>query len=339
MARSERLAAVAIGAAFALPLLWWGTSPLEAIQAWVVAPWSTGEPQAETRDVASNSTLQDASAEERYAALRRSSADLDALAPVFDSLLAALVGGRERSLGVDALESGQGSDPDRDAIPARVGRSAVEDFSYRNRDPSFFDLPPEAFDPRDLAVLEEIIALNELDEASSDADYDDGDGRMDPRELGDQRWCDGRLRELRLGPDAFSTFGYRVTRLPESIRDLDGLMILEANAVGLREVPLAIGELPGLRRVSMFGNQISELPAGLASGGQLAEIQVTGNPITQVPRDVAESPTLERLFVDMRSLQEVPPMLERQSEQLAAGTLELPARDVGPLGRSCLPQS
>ncbi len=243
-------------------------------------------------------------------------------------------------LAADTAQGDGTADPTRSSRGSASGSPVTPvDFSYSNRDPSFRQRDPSDFDPRDLAVLEEIIRLNGLDESSSDFDYDDGDGVLEPTELGDQRWCNGRLRELRMGPDFFSSFGYQLERLPSAIADLDGLMVLEANSVGLRDVPREVASLEGLRRISVYNNELTELPPGLGELSQLAEVQATGNQIRRLPSDVERSQSLERVFVDMDQLVEMPAMLVRQQRAMESGELQVPPRQLGRLGASCLPSS
>ena len=80
-----------------------------------------------------------------------------------------------------------------------------------------------ALNPLHLAVLQDIIDLNGLDEGSAAFDYDDGDGTLSPTELGFQVWRNGQLVSLTLGRDPYSSFGYGVTALPESLADFDQL--------------------------------------------------------------------------------------------------------------------
>jgi len=252
----------------------------------------------------------------------------------FEQLLAQLSGERP------GTPSAAGAVPEGVTLVSEESvRANVRDFSYSNRDPDFRLRPAEDFDPGDLAVLEEIIRLNGLDESSSDFDYNDGDGVLDPRELGDQRWCNGRLRELKLGPDFFSSFGYQVRQLPPSIADLDGLMVLEANSVGLRSLPDEVTTLSNLRRLSLYNNSISALPEAVGDLPALEEIQATGNRIRRLPDGIDRSQSLERVFVDMGSLAEMPAMLVRQQRALVDGELEIPARQLGPLDARCSPSS
>jgi hypothetical protein len=216
--------------------------------------------------------------------------------------------------------------------------ATVADASYRNGDPSFGRAGQE-FDPRDLAVLDAIIRLNGLTEDSSGMDYDDGDGVLEPTELGNQTWCGSRLRGLQMGPSSSATFGYSVRELPETIANLDFLVVLESNATGLQALPQQLGELQDLERVSAFGNRLTEIPPELADAARLEEIQVGGNAISQIPTSLQQKPGLERLFVAGNPIREMPRMLVKQSEKIMQGQLEVPPRELGRFGPDCRPLS
>lgn len=76
---------------------------------------------------------------------------------------------------------------------------ATADTLRTNLDPRF---SARGLDPRQLAVLGDIIAISGLSEASSPFDYDDGDGVLEPWELGFQVWENGSLVLLAMGPSS-----------------------------------------------------------------------------------------------------------------------------------------
>jgi len=234
-----------------------------------------------------------------------------------------------RRLAEQAALRGAGDAEDAESTADATGVFARVDYSYSNRQPDFRLRPPGDFDSRDLAVLQEIIELNGLGEDSSETDFDNGDGQLDALEIGDQRWCNGRLVELRMGPDFYSSFGYRIQQLPESIGELEGLMVLEANSGDLQSLPRSLANLPDLRRLSFYDNAIREIPAELALSPSLQEIQLTANPVSEVPRELALNPSLSAVFVDSG----LPVALQRPQGEA------LPPRNLGPLGQNCQPTS
>ncbi len=253
-----------------------------------------------------------------------------------------VAGGGRRS---GAGESGEGSRDGarssrgvysfaRGAGASRGDAANVADASYRNSDPNF-GKAGQSFDPIDLAVLEEIIRLNGLTEDSSSFDYDNGDGVLEPTELGRQVWCGSRLRALQLGPDSFATFGYEVRELPDTIADLEFLRVLEANQTGLEALPESLGRMQSLERVSAFGNRVKEIPSSLAQSERLEELQLNGNEIAEIPQEVQRKPGLKAVFVDGNRMLTMPRMVQKQYESLMKGKLVLSPREVGAFGPDC----
>ena len=223
------------------------------------------------------------------------------------------------------------------SFPAAASGAAGKpvDASYRNSDPDFGLRAGQFFDPRDLAVLDDIIRLNQLDEDSSGIDYDDGDGVLEPTELGSQIWCGSRLRVLQLGPTSFASFGYQVRELPETLANLDNLVMLESNGTGLESLPEALGQLQDLERVSALGNRLKEIPPELALAGRLRELQLADNEISEIPRELQRKTGLKALFVDDNPIRQMPRMLVQQNQKLMQGKLALPMRDLRSFGPNC----
>jgi hypothetical protein len=234
--------------------------------------------------------------------------------------------GARGSRGVYAF--GRGSGPSRDAD------GNVVDASYRNSDPSF-GRAGQSFDPRDLSVLDDIIRLNGLTEESSSFDYDDGDGVLEPTELGRQVWCGSRLRALQMGPDSFATFGYEVRELPDTLANLEFLVVLESNQTGLEALPEALGQMPSLERVSAFGNRVKEIPSSLAQSERLEELQLNANEIAEIPAEVQQKRGLKGVFVEGNPMAAMPRMVQKQYESLMKGKLVLAPREVGAFGPDC----
>ena len=217
------------------------------------------------------------------------------------------------------------------------GEIVAVDYAYSNRDPDFAEREAE-IDPRDRRCLDRIISDNRLTEASSAFDFDNGDGVLSATELGVQRYCNGRLRELRLGPTSYGTFGYQVPVLPDCIEDLDGLIVLEVNSVGLQELPRAIGRLPNLMRVAASQNALTSVPVELADAPALRQLELGENELSEIPAEVAASGRLDLLVVAANPLDRVPRIVREQNEAMMRGELQIPDREIGPLDASCRPQ-
>jgi hypothetical protein len=218
------------------------------------------------------------------------------------------------------------------------GNARPGDASYRTGDPEF-GADGRGFDPRDLAVLAEIIALNGLTEDSSTMDFDDGDGVLEPTELGNQVWCGSRLRVLQMGPGSFSTYGYTVRELPDTISNLEYLTVLESNATGLEKLPPSLGTMQDLQRVSAYGNRLREIPPEIAEAAQLEEVQFASNEIAEIPTSLQQKPGLKRLFVDGNPLASMPSMLVKQNQKVVRGELVVPSHEIGAFGSDCRPAS
>ncbi len=148
-----------------------------------------------------------------------------------------------------------------------------------------------------LNVLHDIIDLNGLDEESAAYDYDDGDGTLSPTELGFQVWRNGQLVSLTLGPDPYSSFGYGVNELPETLADFDQLEHLDVQGNFISRLPDSIGELRALKVLRAQSNELVELPDSIGRLEGLRELVLSGNQLPTLPGAIEDLPNLERLFV------------------------------------------
>jgi hypothetical protein len=169
-----------------------------------------------------------------------------------------------------------------------------------------FDGGGGELDARDLRALEELILLNGLDEDSSPFDYDDGDGVFEPWELGFQLWQRGRLIALALGPNPHFSFDYRVGVLPESIADLDALVVLDVHGNRLRALPDGTVLLSALRELRAHDNQLEALPERIGELRQLERLLLARNELERLPESLVELRVLEWLHVADNPLLEVP---------------------------------
>ncbi len=165
---------------------------------------------------------------------------------------------------------------------------------------------PPAFNPIDLRVLEDIIAINGLTEASSDTDRNDGDGVLEPLELGRQTWRNHRLQRLALGPDEYSSYGYAISTLPESIADLADLRALDLHSNRLSELPSSLGSLANLVTLRLFNNRLGELPDSIGGLHRLRVLVLSRNQLTELPESLIGLQELRELHIDDNPITELP---------------------------------
>ena len=180
------------------------------------------------------------------------------------------------------------------AVPGIDSSEAEYTTNDRSRDEP---LRSAALNPVHRGVLQDIIDLNGLDEGSAAFDYDDGDGTLSPTELGFQVWRNGQLVSLTLGRDPYSSFGYGVTALPESLADFEQLVHLDVQGNFISRLPDSIGELRALTVLRSQSNQLLELPDSIGRIEGLRELVLSGNRLSSLPGAVEDLPNLERLFV------------------------------------------
>jgi hypothetical protein len=190
--------------------------------------------------------------------------------------------------------------------------------------------PP--FDPRQLAALADIVDANGLGEDSSPFDFDDGDGTLEPWELGFQVWRGADLVALLLGPDPFWSFGYRIDELPATIAGFHRLRLLDLHGNRLERLPDELGDLGELRELRLQRNRLVELPDRIGDLRQLDTLVVGGNALALLPASLAGLPRLERLHANDNPLVMLPERLgdaERLRvigvDRAATGSMDGPA--------------
>ena len=133
----------------------------------------------------------------------------------------------------------------------------------------------------DLKILNEIIELNALTEASSDKDNDNGDGIFEPLELGLQYWENNRLVYLDLStyPIGEKSFylEYNITTIPQSIGYLDSLWSLDLSFNQLTILPESIGNLSKLRWLRLTLNELTFLPSSISNLDNLKHLYLDHN--------------------------------------------------------------
>jgi hypothetical protein len=208
--------------------------------------------------------------------------------------------------------------PDREDLPLWLARLLGERASrgeplVSNRSLSArpFGSGDPPFDPRDLAVLQELIDANGLSEGSSPSDYDDGNGRFEPWELGTQVWQGTRLVSLSLGPDPHASFGYGLEQVPDSLGELDALVQLDLSGNRVEILPESLGDLRELRELRLNRNAFEELPASTGELDELVSLNVSQNELRGLPDEMRWLPVLEELYLDDNPISQLPePVLE-----------------------------
>jgi hypothetical protein len=175
--------------------------------------------------------------------------------------------------------------------------------TWTNRDP----VPQGArFDPQDLRALADLIEANRLSESSSSTDYDDGDGVLEPLEVGRQVWRAGRLIGLFMGQDRYGSFDYGLEVVPASLGDLGALEALDLSTNRLTALPDSVGELGRLETLRVQRNALVALPDSIGNLGALRELVVGENALHTLPDSIADDAALEEIHVNDNPLHTLP---------------------------------
>ena len=91
---------------------------------------------------------------------------------------------------------------------------------------------------------------------------------------------------------ALSLSGLGLALLPEELRTLKYLTVLDLSDNLLTELPEWIGELTALEQLVLRGNRLTQLPPSLARLGRLTQLDATDNRLLQVAPELAALPRL-----------------------------------------------
>jgi len=150
-----------------------------------------------------------------------------------------------------------------------------------------FDVQTTSYSQTDLAVLEEIIKLNQLD--------------VEPLALGTQVWHQGRLTWF-----AIDGNNLKISFLPSVFGDLDQLTHLYLPANHLRELPCSIGNLRKLEALYLNNNAIEKLPHSMGSLCQLKNLYLNGNKLREIPSCLGKLSQLRNLYLNDNLLNNIP---------------------------------
>ncbi len=124
---------------------------------------------------------------------------------------------------------------------------------------------PELCNESDILFLQTLIDINNLNEESSLFDADNSNGILEPLELGETKWENGRLVDLNLsvaGLDLFNfdSFGYNIPIIPENIDLAVMLNNISISNIRLQFLPNSIGNLSNLSSIYMTYNDLTYIP-------------------------------------------------------------------------------
>ena len=101
-----------------------------------------------------------------------------------------------------------------------------------------------------------------------------------------------------------------LNELPESIGELGNLQVLSLNYNRLTRLPESIGELGNLRELNLVDNQLTELPESIGKLGNLWKLNLNHNQLTELPESLMELKNMQYLFLRQNNLEDIPPWLE-----------------------------
>jgi leucine-rich repeat protein SHOC2 len=149
------------------------------------------------------------------------------------------------------------------------------------------DVAQSGYDKSDLAVLEEIIRINQLE--------------LSPLSLGRQVWNRGRLAWFALGEDKV-----KISKLPENFGSLSALTHLYLPGNHLKQLPCSIGNLENLQALYLNDNALTCLPASLGNLQNLQNLYLNGNQLTSIPESLGKLTQLQNLYLNDNEIEQIP---------------------------------
>ncbi|MCO5552601.1 hypothetical protein L7F22_006115 [Adiantum nelumboides] len=116
-----------------------------------------------------------------------------------------------------------------------------------------------------------------------------------PESIGKMTW----LTELNLS-------GNRLTTLPDSVRDLVPLVVLDVSLNQLIVLPEGIGQLTCLKTLILDNNKIEELPHTIGQCAALVELRASFNQLKALPESTGKLMQLRSLDVHFNKLSSLP---------------------------------
>ena len=100
-------------------------------------------------------------------------------------------------------------------------------------------------------------------------------------------------------------------RLPESLRQLGWLTVLNINVNRLTRLPAWLGELTALREIHAHHNPLKAIPASLGRLAQLERLGISGGTPSAVQEDFGSLKSLQHLVINNSGLTQLPDWIRR----------------------------
>jgi hypothetical protein len=151
------------------------------------------------------------------------------------------------------------------------------------------------FSDEDLAILDNLILINELNYAS-------------PLEVGPQTWATGRLKIL-VGTyiqGGSNGITQKINQLPDNIGQLSELTTLYLEKQDLTELPESITFLSNLVNLYISNNWMTSLPEDFGSLTSLSILDLGYNQLEYIPESIGDLVNLQYLFLFNNLLTSLP---------------------------------
>ena len=168
------------------------------------------------------------------------------------------------------------------------------------------DLDNDGYDDRDIQFLQKLID-NSFETINWDLDTDNS-GLIEPLELGNQEWVDGRITELDCYLNYNSGHFCEISgSIPPEIGDLTNLTSLSLwNNQLTGSIPSEIGNLTELWFLYLLNNQFTSVPSSIGNLINLEVLNLSANPLISLPESIGNLTNLIFLYLYGNQLESVP---------------------------------
>ena len=146
-----------------------------------------------------------------------------------------------------------------------------------------------------------------------------------PDEIATERIAECRRTES----DGLSLLGLGLKSIPDRIRGLHTLKILDVELNDIDELPRWIGELRSLRSVNLTGNRLRSLPREIGTLRNLRRLSLDANDLDALPESLADVPLQELMLRENPKLNLPESILDRPAKEILRYYFE--SRDAPPL--------
>ena len=158
-------------------------------------------------------------------------------------------------------------------------------------------------DSIDLSVLQAFVDLNNVTpDSCNSCDYN-SNGIVEPIELGQQEWVQGRLIELEVGQ---YRGGFNIQFIPNSINDLIYLKSIYLSFNSIESIPHTFWQLDSLNGLFIAGNDIEYISDSLGLLTNLEALGVYSNPIDSIPSSIGNLVNVKHLYLFDMELTTIP---------------------------------